>query len=96
MAAIEHFSIFKVFGPLAQKQPVSTSAAFSLHVLQYIGACVEVWIDDGKDFEGVFQEDMDMLLIYHRYTSLEHAQPSGLAECSVQTSRSHYHYLSEW
>ena len=49
------------------------------------GASVEVLTDQGTEFEGEFQELLEVSLVDHRRTSRDHPQADGLAERCVQS-----------
>jgi Integrase zinc binding domain len=85
MVAVEHFSKNIEIVPLKDKNAETVADAFALHVLGRFGACAEVLTDQGTEFKGPFQSQLEDCLIDHRFTTPNHPQSNGLAERAVQT-----------
>ncbi|GAQ91227.1 hypothetical protein KFL_007470065 [Klebsormidium nitens] len=56
-----------------------------LGVLTRFGACAEVLTDNGKEFEGEFDQLCQQVLLDHRTTSRYHPKSNGLTERLVRT-----------
>jgi hypothetical protein len=82
--AIEAFSKWVEAIPIKTKTSDEAAAAMLTLIARY-GACAEVVTDQGREFEGTFQELLTQCGIDHRRTSHNHPQSNGLAERAVQT-----------
>jgi len=83
--AIEHYTKDIVAVPIPNKDAATVAYTFLHHVLARFGSCAEVLTDQGKEFEGEFDELLRTSLIDHRITSAYHPQTNGLAERAVQS-----------
>ena len=80
--AVEAFSKWIELVPLPSKSTKHTTAALAAHLGRY-GACAEAVTDQGKEWEGSFDQLLSKALIDHRVTSPGHPQANGAVERSV-------------
>ncbi|GAQ80426.1 hypothetical protein KFL_000540030 [Klebsormidium nitens] len=80
---VEHFTKWIELRAIPAKEAKHVAAAFR-DVLIRFGAPAEVVTDQGREFEGEFDELMFALYIDHIWSSRNHPQTDGLAERIVQ------------
>ena len=85
LIAIEHYSKAIVLVPMPSKEAKHVAFAFAQGVLARFGACAEVITDQGREFQGAFDELCARSMIDHRTTSANHPHSNGAAERCVQT-----------
>ena len=69
---------------MPSKHAARVAEAF-LGVLTRFGACAEVLTNNGKEFEGEFDQLCQQMLLDHRTTSRYHPKSNGLTERLVRT-----------
>ena len=80
---VEHFTKWVELRAIPAKEAKHVAAAFR-DVLTRFGAPAEVVTDQGREFEGEFDELLIALFIDHIWASRNHPQTDGLAERIVQ------------
>jgi hypothetical protein len=84
MTIIKHLSKHVEAVPLRDKTAAETANAF-LIFLARSGACAEVLIAQGTEFQGELDQLLSRSMIDHRLTSANHLQADGLTKRAVQT-----------
>jgi hypothetical protein len=85
MICVEAFTKWVEAVPIPDKNSSTVADAFLFHVLSRVGACAEVVTDQGKEFQGDFEDLLVQNGMDHRTTSHDHPQADGLAERVVQS-----------
>jgi len=81
---IQHFSKWLELVPLPNNSNEGVAYAFLDRILSRFRAPTKVFIDQGTEFCGEFQELCEKTLIDHRTTSQDHPEADGLVKQMVQ------------